>query len=105
MDAPGHDTNDYWTLKHKVHDLIDNGTVVVAPLATQNINTNPIPFYAPGPSSPPIHMISTDDLLFDPSPLSTTIHITTKGSNSPLVAPINNSTSNPFIIGASTPYP
>lgn len=31
MDTPSHDTIDCWGLKHKVYDLIDNGTIAISP--------------------------------------------------------------------------
>lgn len=71
----------------------------------QNINTNHL-LSCPRSLGPSINMISTDDLLFNPSLFvalpGKVIRITTKGINPPLVAPVNYSTSNNFIIGAFT---
>ena len=41
--SPGHDTNDCWTLKNKIQDLIDNKTIEFDPLETPNVITSPMP--------------------------------------------------------------
>lgn len=57
MDSPGHDTDKCWALRHKIQDLIENGTIPVSPPVSQNIDTNPLPTHAVEPSNPTVKMI------------------------------------------------
>jgi len=41
--APGHDTQDCWTLKHKIQNMIDSGEIVVKAPEQPNVNNNPLP--------------------------------------------------------------
>lgn len=43
--SPGHDTQDYWSLKHKIQNLIDSGDTVVKQPNQPNITTNPLPMH------------------------------------------------------------
>ena len=40
---PGHDTNDFWALKNKVQDLIEEKEIEFDPPETPNLITAPIP--------------------------------------------------------------
>ncbi|XP_058761629.1 uncharacterized protein LOC131635043 [Vicia villosa] len=42
-DCVGHDTNNCWTLKHKVQDMIDAGEIEFDPPETPNVITAPMP--------------------------------------------------------------
>ena len=42
-DSPGHDTNDCWSLKNKVQDLIEAKETEFGPPETPNVITAPIP--------------------------------------------------------------
>lgn len=57
MDAPDHDKDKCWSLKHKVHDLLESGQIVIDPPTSRDINQNPLPAHL---SNPLIQMISTD---------------------------------------------
>ena len=47
----GHSTDDYFSLKHKIQDLIDYGRIAVKPVEQQaNIARNPLPQYEAGGS-------------------------------------------------------
>ena len=41
-DSPGHDTDDCWTLKNKIQDLIDAKEIEFNPPETPNIITSPM---------------------------------------------------------------
>lgn len=41
--APGHDTKDCWTLKHKIQNMIDSGEIVVKAPEQPNVNNKPLP--------------------------------------------------------------
>lgn len=41
--APGHDTQDCWSLKHKIQNLIDSGEIVIASPDQPNVQANPLP--------------------------------------------------------------
>lgn len=53
MDTLGHDTNNCWAIRYKLQDLIDNGTIAIAPLATKNIGANPCILMLSDPQAPP----------------------------------------------------
>ncbi|KAI5422655.1 uncharacterized protein LOC127076396 isoform X2 [Lathyrus oleraceus] len=42
-DSPGHDTNDCWSLKNKIQDMIDAGEIEFDPPETPNVITAPMP--------------------------------------------------------------
>ncbi|KAI5423544.1 hypothetical protein KIW84_046477 [Lathyrus oleraceus] len=42
-DSPGHDTNDCWSLKNKVLDMIEAGEIEFEPPETPNVITAPMP--------------------------------------------------------------
>ncbi|XP_058741110.1 uncharacterized protein LOC131613458 [Vicia villosa] len=42
-DCVGHDTNNCWTLKHKIQDMIDAGEIEFDPSETPNVITAPMP--------------------------------------------------------------
>ncbi|XP_058759660.1 uncharacterized protein LOC131632969 [Vicia villosa] len=42
-DCVGHDTNNCWTLKHKIQDMIDAGEIEFDPPETPNVITDPMP--------------------------------------------------------------
>ncbi|KAI5404630.1 hypothetical protein KIW84_051693 [Lathyrus oleraceus] len=42
-DSPGHDTNDCWSLKNKIQDMIDAGEIEFDPPGTPNVITAPMP--------------------------------------------------------------
>ena len=42
-DSPGHDTNDCWVLKNKVHDLIDAKEIKFEAPEKPNVMTAPMP--------------------------------------------------------------
>ena len=42
-DSPGHDTDDCWTLKNKIQDLIDAKEIKFDPPETPNVITAPMP--------------------------------------------------------------
>lgn len=44
-DSPGHDTNDCWTLRNKIQDMIDAGEIEFNPPETLNVITTPVPDY------------------------------------------------------------
>ena len=46
--SPGHDTNDCWSLKNKIQDLIDNKTIEFDPPPTPNVITAPMPNHGKG---------------------------------------------------------
>lgn len=107
MDTPRHDTEDCWALRHKVHDLIENGTIAVSTPISQNIKTNPVPTHATGPSNLVVNMISMDKFSSDPSqligPLGPLVRVHLMKDLTPLVAPVNYSPSNPLVIGGPNP--
>ena len=43
FDSPGHDTDDCWTLKNKIQDLIDAKEIEFDPPETPNVITAPMP--------------------------------------------------------------
>ncbi|XP_070016033.1 uncharacterized protein [Nicotiana sylvestris] len=59
----GHDTNDYWTLKRVVKNLIEQGKIVLRDEEVPNVTNNPLPAHNNGPL---IGMIY-EDKEFDPS--------------------------------------
>ncbi|KAI5390588.1 hypothetical protein KIW84_075770 [Lathyrus oleraceus] len=42
-DSPGHDTNDCWSLKNKIQDMIEAGEIEFDPPETPNVITAPMP--------------------------------------------------------------
>jgi hypothetical protein len=42
-DSPGHDTNDCWSLKNKIQDMIEAGEIEFEPPETPNVITAPMP--------------------------------------------------------------
>lgn len=53
---PRYDTNNCSALTYKIQDLVDNGTIAIDPLTTQNIVTNPLPSHVAGPSRSSVNM-------------------------------------------------
>lgn len=91
------------TIKYKIQDLIDNGTIVLAPPVTQYIGLNPLPM-RPDPQilsqydfdeeiSHGLVATYSSFLYYGLGPLMK--------SNTPLVAPMNYFSLNPFIIVGS----
>ena len=58
-DSPGHDTNNCWTLKNKVQDLIDAKEIEFDPSETPNVITAPMPKNGPGIND--IDVVSTTE--------------------------------------------
>ena len=46
--GPIHDTNEFWSLKNKIQDLIDNKTIEFDPPPTPNVITAPMPSHGKG---------------------------------------------------------
>lgn len=69
MDSWGHDTNNCWAFKHKLQDLIKNGTIVIAPPSPWSIGSTPLASHTLGPLGSSINMVPIDDLLINPSKL------------------------------------
>ena len=46
--SPGHETDQFWALKNKIQDLIDNKTIEFDPPPMQNVITAPIPKHDKG---------------------------------------------------------
>ena len=46
--SPGHETDQWWALKNKIQDLIDNKTIEFDPPPTPNVITAPIPNHGKG---------------------------------------------------------
>ncbi|XP_070018063.1 uncharacterized protein [Nicotiana sylvestris] len=61
--AEGHDTNDCWTLKRAVENLIEQGKIVLRDEEVPNVTNNPLPAHNNGPL---IGMIC-EDKEFDPA--------------------------------------
>ncbi|XP_070001894.1 uncharacterized protein [Nicotiana sylvestris] len=61
--AEGHDTNDCWTLKRAVENLIEHGKIVLRDEEVPNVTNNPLPSHNNGPL---IGMIC-EDKEFDPA--------------------------------------
>ena len=41
--SPGHDTNDCWSLKYKIQNMVDTKEIEFDPLETHNVVTAPMP--------------------------------------------------------------
>lgn len=82
---------------------MDNGPIAIAPSTAQNINANPLPSHTTGPSDSSINVVSVKEFPIDPSRLialaCTIVCVYIMKSDTPLVAPVNYSLANPFIIG------
>ena len=46
--SPGHETDQFWALKNKIQDLIDNKTIEFDPPPTPNVITAPMPNHGKG---------------------------------------------------------
>ncbi|XP_019259311.1 PREDICTED: uncharacterized protein LOC109237457 [Nicotiana attenuata] len=64
--AEGHDTDDCWTLKRAVENLIEQGKIVLRDEDAPNVTNNPLPAHNNGPV---IGMIC-EDKEFDPAPMA-----------------------------------
>ena len=50
MDAPGHSTDNCPRLRNRIQDLLDHKLLILNPIPPPNVNTNPLPNHAAGPS-------------------------------------------------------
>lgn len=65
MNSPRYDTNNYWTLRHKIHDLVDNRTISVSTPVTENNGTKPLASHAAVSSGLTVNMISIEEFTTD----------------------------------------
>lgn len=110
MNCPERDTENCWAFRHKVQDLIENGTIVVSARVAQNSGTNHLPAHGAGPSNLAVNMLSIGECPMDPSqligPLSTAVQVHLTRNRVPLVAPVDYSPSYPYMIdGPALPGP